>query len=119
MQPHLTAVQYDIVYNMTSLGLASMAASTVFFFLRLSSFAEKYRTALCFTGLVTYIAMYHYFRIFNSFENAYTPCKKYAAGEANIPSGYVAGNINYNDCNADAYGYTPTGHSFNDAYRCK
>merc|ERR1711871_1261367 len=94
-----------------------MAASTVFFFLRLSSFAEKYRTALCFTGLVTFIAMYHYFRIFNSFENAYTPCKKYAAGEANIPSGYVAGNINYNDCNADAYGYTPTGHSFNDAYR--
>merc|ERR1711937_1057571 len=73
MAPPLTAVQYDLIYNMTSLGLASMAASTTFFFLRLSSFNERYRTALCFTGLVTFIAMYHYFRIFNSFTEAYTP----------------------------------------------
>merc|ERR1711904_261094 len=67
MAPPLTAVQYDLIYNMTSLGLASMAASTVFFFLRLSSFHERYKTALCFTGLVTLIACYHYFRIFTSF----------------------------------------------------
>ena len=79
----------------------------VFFFLRISSFAEKYRAALCFTGLVTFIAMYHYFRIFNSFEKAYTPCK------------VTNGVVNYNDCNADTYGYNPTGHAFNDAYRCK
>merc|ERR1712023_224241 len=57
MAPPLTAVQYDLIYNMTSLGLASMAASTTFFFLRLSSFHERYKTALCFTGLVTFIAM--------------------------------------------------------------
>ena len=105
--PHLSPTQYDLVYNMTSFGLASMAASTVFFFLRISSFAEKYRAALCFTGLVTFIAMYHYFRIFNSFEKAYTPCK------------VTNGVVNYNDCNADTYGYNPTGHAFNDAYRCK
>merc|ERR1711968_324729 len=61
--PHLSPTQYDLVYNMTSFGLASMAASTVFFFLRISSFAEKYRAALCFTGLVTFIAMYHYYRL--------------------------------------------------------
>ena len=105
--PHLSPTQYDLVYNMTSFGLASMAASTVFFFLRISSFAEKYRAALCFTGLVTFIAMYHYFRIFNSFETAYTPCK------------VTNGVVNYNDCNADTYGYSETGHAFNDAYRCK
>merc|ERR1719408_1091118 len=93
--PHLSPTQYDLVYNMTSFGLASMAASTVFFFLRISSFAEKYRAALCFTGLVTFIAMYHYFRIFNSFEKAYTPCK--------VTNGIV--------------GYNQTGHAFNDAYR--
>ena len=58
----LTSSQYDLVYNLISLGTASMAASTVFFFLRLSSFNERYKAALCFTGLVTFIAMYHYFR---------------------------------------------------------
>merc|ERR1712178_422870 len=89
----LTPGQYDLIYNMLSLGLASMAASTVFFFLRLGSFAERYKAALCFTGLVTFIAMYHYFRIFESFNKAYTPC------------------------NADEFGYTPTGIPFNDAYR--
>merc|ERR1711937_906859 len=78
MAPPLTAVQYDLIYNMTSLGLASMAASTTFFFLRLSSFHERYKTALYFTGLVT---------------------------------------IDPHTCDADKYGYTPSGHPFNDAYR--
>merc|ERR1712046_118083 len=105
MAPSLTAVQYDLVYNLTSLGLASMAASTVFFFLRLQSFHERYKTALCFTGLVTFIAMYHYFRIFNSFVEAYTPCK------------VTKGTIDPHTCDADKYGYTPTGIPFNDAYR--
>merc|ERR1712178_634646 len=73
VMPTLTVGQYDLIYNMTSLGLASMGASTVFFFLRLSSFKEEYRAALCFTGLVTFIACYHYFRIFDSFNAAYTP----------------------------------------------
>jgi len=104
MSPPLTAVQYDLIYNLISLGLASMAASTVFFFLRLSSFAERYKAALCFTGLVTFIAMYHYFRIFNSFVEAYTPCEK------------VDGVINYNKCDATT-GYETTGIAFNDAYR--
>merc|ERR1712031_88842 len=102
----VTPGQFDLVYNMLSLGLASMAASTVFFFLRLGSFAERYKAALCFTGLVTFIAMYHYFRIFESFNKAYTPCKLMDDG-----------SINYNMCNADEYGYTPTGIPFNDAYR--
>merc|ERR1712185_587970 len=96
--------------GMLSLGLASMAASTVFFFLRLGSFAERYKAALCFTGLVTFIAMYHYFRIFNSFTESYTPC------EATVRSDNVT-VINYNACDADVFGYTPTGIPFNDAYR--
>merc|ERR1711939_296719 len=88
------------------LRIASMMASTAFFFLRLSSFHEKYRAALCFTGLVTFIAMYHYFRIFNSFDKAYTPCYRSSEGE-----------INYNICDADKYKYQPTGIAFNDACR--
>jgi len=101
----LTPVQYDIIYNCTSLGLASMMASTVFFFLRLQSFSERYKAALCFTGLVTFIAAYHYFRIFNSFVEAYTPCE------------VLDGVVNPHKCDADTYGYSPTGHTFNDAYR--
>jgi len=101
----LTSSQFDLVYNLLSLGLASMAASTVFFFLRLQSFHERYKAALCFTGLVTFIAMYHYFRIFNSFVEAYTPCE------------IVDGVINPYKCDADTYGWQPTGHPFNDAYR--
>merc|ERR1712086_1092393 len=88
----LTPVQYDIIYNCTSLGLASMMASTVFFFLRLQSFSERYKAALCFTGLVTFIA-------------AYTPCE------------VLDGVVNPHKCDADTYGYSPTGHTFNDAYR--
>jgi bacteriorhodopsin len=101
----LTPNQYDIIYNSLSLGLASMAASTVFFFLRLPSFSERYRAALCFTGLVTFIAMYHYFRIFDSFTAAYTPCK------------VTDGTVDYNTCDPEAYGYSATGIPFNDAYR--
>merc|ERR1711918_322456 len=82
-----------------------MAASTVFFFLRLGSFAERYKAALCFTGLVTFIAMYHYFRIFDSFNAAYTPCET------------INGTVNYAKCDPDLYGYSATGIPFNDAYR--
>merc|ERR1711907_70112 len=107
MPEHLTATQYDLVYNLTSLGMASMGASTAFFFLRLPSFHERYKAALCFTGLVTFIAFYHYMRIFNSFEAAYTPCMK----------NNETGEVNYNHCNADEFGYSATGIPFNDAYR--
>jgi len=104
MSPPLSSAQYDLIYNLISLGLASMAASTVFFFLRLSSFAERYKAALCFTGLVTFIAMYHYFRIFDSFNAAYTPCE------------VTDGEVNYNKCDYTT-GYQTTGIAFNDAYR--
>jgi len=63
--------QFDLVYNTLSLSLASMMASTVFFWLRLSSVHEKYKSAMTITGLVTFIAAYHYFRIFNSWVEAY------------------------------------------------
>ena len=48
-----------------------MMASTLFFWLRLSSVGEKYKSAMTITGLVTFIAAYHYFRIFNSWVEAY------------------------------------------------
>lgn len=64
--------QFQIVYNALSFTLASMMASTIFFWLRLSSIHEKYKSAMVITGLVTFIAAYHYFRIFNSWVESYT-----------------------------------------------
>merc|ERR1711988_2001539 len=101
----LTASQFDTVYNVTSFGLACMMASTTFFFLRLGSMTERYQEALCYTGLVTFIAFYHYYRIFNSFDAAFTPCE------------VVDGVVNAAKCDPETYGYSPTCHSFNDAYR--
>merc|ERR1719221_782785 len=46
-------------------------ASTIFFWLRLGSVSEQYKAALTITGLVTFIAAYHYLRIFDSWVAAY------------------------------------------------
>merc|ERR1711907_474267 len=67
----VTDGQYQVVYDCLSFTFASMAASTLFFWLRLESIHEKYKTALVITGLVTFIAAYHYIRIFNSWVEAY------------------------------------------------
>jgi bacteriorhodopsin len=104
LETGLTASQFDTIYNVTSFGLACMMASTVFFFLRLPSFSERYKPALCYTGLVTFIAFYHYIRIFNSFDAAFAPCA------------VEDGVMNYAKCDPEL-GYMSTGHSFNDAYR--
>jgi len=101
--PELSYEQYASVYNVLSFVIASMGACTIFFFARLSSFNEKYKSALCFTGLVTLIACYHYFRIFNSFVDAYElkTCDEYKE--------WPRGNYN---C-----GYRASGQYYNDAYR--
>merc|ERR1712190_551951 len=63
--------QFQLVYNALSFTLASMMASTIFFWARLHSVHEKYKSALAITSLMTFIAAYHYFRIFNSWTEAY------------------------------------------------
>ena len=68
----LSPGQYSLVYNAFSFTIAVMGAATVFFFLSRSQVAPPYRTALTVTGLVTLIALYHYVRIFASWEGAYT-----------------------------------------------
>merc|ERR1711957_1094125 len=44
---------------------------TIFLWMRVSGAAEKYKSALIISGLVTFIAAYHYVRIFNSWCEAY------------------------------------------------
>merc|ERR1712100_260231 len=67
----MTYSQHQLVYNSLSFTLACMMATTVFLFLRVSSIHEKYKSAVVISGLVTFIAMYHYIRIFNSWVDAY------------------------------------------------
>jgi len=86
----MEATQYDLVYDVLSFSLASMMATTIFLWTRVGSVAEKYKSALIISGLVTFIAAYHYFRIFNSWVEAY----KWTGD-----------------------GLTATGIPFNDAYR--
>merc|ERR1712216_554916 len=85
----------------TSFTLACMMASTVFFWIRLGGVAEQYKSALCITGLVTFIAAYHYIRIFNSWVDAY---------EFPAAAGGDGDSIAISDP-------TLTGKPFNDAYR--
>lgn len=63
----LTADQYNAVYNVLSLGFASMFATTIFLYISQGRVLPKYRQAVVISGTVTLIAMYHYWRIFESF----------------------------------------------------
>ncbi len=69
---NISVGQYELVYNAFSFTIAVMGAATLFSFLGRSQVAPAYRTALTLTGIVTLIAGYHYVRIFNSWESAFT-----------------------------------------------
>ena len=63
----LTSTQWSTLYNMFSFGLIAMLACTVYTLVSQSRVLPKYRNALVLSSMVTFIAAYHYFRIFNSF----------------------------------------------------
>ena len=68
----LTAGQFSLVYNAFSFTFATMAAATLFLWISRSQVGPSYKTALTISGLVTAIAAYHYFRIFESWNAAYS-----------------------------------------------
>ena len=72
MLPGLAASQYALIYNVLSFTIASMLSSFVFFLAARQQVGVVYRPALLFSALVVGIAGYHYLRIFDSFESAYT-----------------------------------------------
>jgi len=96
----MTDLQYQAVYNVLSFSLASMMATTVYLWFRSFAVKDKYQSAVLISGLVTFIAAYHYMRIFNSWVEAY----HYSTGTA------VDGAL-------DMKNPTLTGVPFNDAYR--
>jgi len=96
----MTDLQYQAVYNVLSFALASMMATTMYLWFRSFAVQERYRSAVLISGLVTFIAAYHYIRIFNSWVEAY----EYKAGK-------VEGGV------LEVMAPTLTGVPFNDAYR--
>jgi len=89
--PELAYGQYWLVFNVLSLTVAVMGASGIFFLMARSYVAPKYHIALYLSALVVFIACYHYFRIFESWRDAFT------LTEAGV--------------------YAPSGKPFNDFYR--
>lgn len=63
--------QYHTLYNFFSFGLIAMLATSAFLLLSQKRVTPRYRTALVISAMVTFIAAYHYWRIFNSFNEAY------------------------------------------------
>ena len=66
----LSSGQWSSLYNMFSFGLISMLACTVYTLVAQNRVLPKYKAALVMSSMVTFIAGYHYFRIFNSFESS-------------------------------------------------
>lgn len=86
----LTSSQFLLVYQMLSITIATMGASFIFFVLGRQNLSAKYQPAMLVSALVVAVACYHYFRIFNSWNEAYV-----------LTDGV----------------YRATGVPFNDAYR--
>jgi bacteriorhodopsin len=62
--------QWNLVYAVFSFGLVSMLATTVYTLISQNRVLPKYRNALVMSSMVTFIAAYHYYRIFNSFSES-------------------------------------------------
>jgi len=96
----MSDMQFQAVYNVLSFTLASMMSTTMYLWFRAGAVQDKYKSAVFISGLVTFIAAYHYIRIFNSWVDAY----QYSAGK--VEGGAL-------EMMAPAMSGVP----FNDAYR--
>jgi len=96
----MTDTEFQAVYNVLSFTLASMMATTMYLWFRANAVTDKYKSAVLISGLVTFIAAYHYIRIFNSWVDAYQ---------------YTAGTVKNGALEMQAPALT--GVPFNDAYR--
>jgi bacteriorhodopsin len=87
----ISVFEYNLVHSAFSFGIAVMGAATIFLFLSRTQVSDHYKTAVTVSGIVTLVAFYHYWRIFESWGAAFTTTE----GEM----------------------MTATKYAFNDAYR--
>ena len=85
----LSNSQYQTVFNVLSFALASMIATVVFLLAVTGRVLPRYRLALVVSAIVCVIAAYHYFRIFNSFTEAYVATDAGSAVAAAGTSAFV------------------------------
>jgi bacteriorhodopsin len=90
--PELNMGQFSLVYQLFSIAIATMGAAFIWFVVARQNLAPKYQTAMLVSALVVAVACYHYWRIFNSWNETYA-------------------------LDAASSMYKPTGVPFNDAYR--
>lgn len=91
----ISEAQFNTVFNFLSLVIAAQLFTAIFLIIGLKRILPRYRQAITVAAIVCGIAAYHYFRIFNSFTEAYV-------------SKAVGGQGNYE---------LAVGHSFNEGYR--
>ena len=91
----LTHSQFDTVYNILSFSIAAQLFTTIFLLASQGRVLARYRQAVVISAIVTGIAAYHYFRIFDSFKAAFVTTAQGGRGT------YVQA----------------AGQSFNEAYR--
>lgn len=99
----LSYASFQTVYNVLSFALASMIFTALFLLISQGRVLPRYRNALVVSATVCGIAAYHYFRIFDSFRDAYI------AGGAGQPLGADGlGGLTY---------ALVAGDGFNEGYR--
>jgi len=79
---------FSAVYNMLSLGIASMLFTSIFLWVARDRVIAKYRMAVMVSATVTSIAAYHYFRMFDSFNEAY-------GGTLSLEEAFTKYNVGY------------------------
>ncbi|WP_309620965.1 bacteriorhodopsin [Salinibacterium sp.] len=83
----LTQGQYDTVYNFLSLVIASQLFTALFLLIALPRILPRYRQAVTVAIVVCGIAAYHYFRIFDSFKDAFVTDAIGGAGDYSQAAG--------------------------------
>ena len=91
----LSNVQFSAVYNMLSLGIASMLFTSIFLWIARDRVLPKYRLAVMVSATVTSIAAYHYFRMFDSFNEAYGGMHDETSGVPAAVQAFAHYNVGY------------------------
>lgn len=86
----LSSGQYATVYNLLSFAIASLGFTAFYLILAQRQVAPRYRNALIVSATVCGIATYHYFRIFQNFQDSYP------AG-ATVEAAHILSNIEFNE----------------------
>lgn len=87
----LSSGQFDTVYNLLSLAIASLGFTALFLLISQGRVLKRYRNALIVSAMVCAIAAYHYFRIFNNFNDSYQTTSQGGLGT------FTLTNIQFNE----------------------